>query len=233
MRISIVIPCYNEKHTIRALLDRVRDGLEQLGMEWEVIVVDDCSKDGTRDILAGWNTPGVRVILHERNRGKGGALHTGFGAATGDVLLVQDADLEYDPREYRNLLAPIIDQKADVVYGSRFASTSYRRALYFWHMVSNRVLTLACNMVSNINLTDMETCYKLFRREVLAKIRLKEPRFGFDPEFTIKVARARFRIYEVGISYSGRTYEEGKKIRKKDAAVVLWSIFKYGVLRLR
>ncbi len=231
MRISVIIPCYNEKHTIKSLLVQVRASLEQLGMDWEIVVIDDCSKDGTREILAGLGDPGIRVILHERNRGKGGALHTGFAAATGDILIVQDADLEYDPREYRNLLAPVLDQKADVVYGSRFVTTSYRRALYFWHMVSNRILTLACNMVSNINLTDMETCYKLFRREVLTGIKLKEPRFGFDPEFTIKVARARFRIYEVGISYSGRTYEEGKKIRPKDAVVVLWSIFKYGVLR--
>ena len=230
MKLSVVIPVYNEAATIESLLDRVRS----VPVDKELVVVDDCSTDGTRDRLAALQQrgdPDLRIVFHEVNRGKGAALRTGFGAATGDVVIIQDADLEYDPFEYPKLMQPIVDGKADVVYGSRFAGGESHRVLYFWHSLGNKFLTLLSNAFTNLNLTDMETCYKVFRRDVLQRIQLEEDRFGFEPEVTAKVARLGVRIYEVGISYAGRTYEEGKKIGWKDGVRAIWCIIKYNVLR--
>ena len=226
--ISVVIPCYNEVSTIEAILDAVRASEIR---DKEILIVDDASTDGTREKLLSLPAEaGLRVIFHERNRGKGAALATGFRAATGDVVIVQDADLEYDPKEYPKLLAPIRAGKADVVYGSRFAGGESHRVLYFWHYAANKFLTLVSNMFTNLNLTDMETCYKAFRRDVIQKIDFREERFGFEPEVTAKVARMGCRIYEVGISYSGRTYAEGKKIGWRDGLWALWCIVRYNLL---
>jgi len=226
--ISVVIPCYNEVSTIEAILDAVRASEIR---DKEILIVDDASTDGTREKLLSLPAEaGLRVIFHERNRGKGAALATGFRAATGDVVIVQDADLEYDPKEYPKLLAPIRAGKADVVYGSRFAGGESHRVLYFWHYAANKILTLCSNMFTNLNLTDMETCHKAFRREIIQKIDLREERFGFEPEVTAKVARMGCRIYEVGISYSGRTYAEGKKIGWRDGLRALWCIVRYNLL---
>ncbi|HLE71542.1 MAG TPA: glycosyltransferase family 2 protein [Vicinamibacteria bacterium] len=226
--ISVVIPCYNEVSTIEAILDAVRASEIR---DKEILIVDDASTDGTREKLLSLPAEaGLRVIFHERNRGKGAALATGFRAATGDVVIVQDADLEYDPKEYPKLLAPIRAGKADVVYGSRFAGGESHRVLYFWHYAANKLLTLVSNMFTNLNLTDMETCYKAFRRDVIQKIDFREERFGFEPEVTAKVARMGCRIYEVGISYSGRTYAEGKKIGWRDGLRALWCIVRYNLL---
>jgi len=226
--LSIVIPAYNERETIIEILRTVMDS-PAAGLAKEVIVVDDFSTDGTREILKervdGKDT--VRVFYHDRNRGKGAALRTGIAKTTGEVVLIQDADMEYDPKEYPKLLAPIIEGKADVVYGSRFLGGDPKRVLYFWHAVGNKFLTTLSNMFTNLNLTDMETCYKVFRGEILRKIRIEENRFGFEPEITAKIARLRCRIYEVGISYTGRTYAEGKKINWKDGVRAIWCILKY------
>jgi glycosyltransferase involved in cell wall biosynthesis len=230
--LSVIIPVYNEHDTVRNVIEAVRD--VPLPMAREIVVVDDCSTDGTDAVLRSIVDPCVRVIRHSKNRGKGAALRTGFAAAEGAIVLVQDADLEYDPREYSKLLQPILDGKADVVYGSRFAGGESHRVLYFWHYVGNRVLTLCSNATTNLNLTDMETCYKVFRREILESIHLEQDRFGFEPEVTAKIAALSCRVFEVGISYSGRTYLEGKKVGWRDGVAALWCIIKYGPLsRLR
>ena len=227
MKLSVVIPCYNELATIREIVAAVRNcGFPKI----EIIVVDDFSTDGTRDLLQGELRKKIDVlVLHEKNQGKGAALRSGFQAATGDLVVVQDADLEYDPRDYVKVAAPILEGKADVVYGSRFAGGESHRVLYYWHSVGNAFLTRLSNMFTNINLTDMETCYKMFRREIIQELDLKENRFGFEPEVTAKVARLGVRIYEVGISYSGRTYQEGKKIGWKDGFRALYAILKYNL----
>jgi len=228
MKLSVIIPCYNEVRTIEQVVATVKRSPAAVH---EIIIVDDCSTDGTREKLAGLAGGQVRVIRHERNRGKGAALRTGYQAATGEVIVVQDADLEYDPEEYPLLLRPIADGKADVVFGSRFMGCQPHRVVYFWHMVGNRFLTLLSNMCTNINLTDMETCYKMFRREVLDSFALLEDRFGIEPEFTAKVAHNHWRIYEVGISYHGRTYSEGKKIGWKDGLRAIVAIIRYNFWR--
>ena len=221
MQISIVIPVYNEVSTIREIVVRV----QAVDLEKEIIIVDDWSTDGTRELLPeiSLSHENVRVLYHDRNQGKGAALRTGFEVTTGDIVIIQDADLEYDPREYPVLLEPILDGRADIVYGSRFLGGPHR-VLFFWHYLGNKFLTLLSNALTNLNLTDMETCYKVFRREVLNDIQLKSNRFGFEPEFTAKIARKGFRIYETSISYSGRTYAEGKKIGWKDGVKAIVAI---------
>ena len=227
MKLTVVIPAYNEIGTIREILSRVN----AVPPEKEIVVVDDCSTDGTGEVLREEAAAGqCRLIRHDRNRGKGAALQAGFSAATGDIALVQDADLEYDPGEYPKQLKPILDGKADAVYGSRFVGSREKRVLYFWHSLGNRFLTFLSNMFTNLNLSDMETCYKVFRREILTKIQIEENRFGFEPEITAKVAKLGWRIYEVGISYSGRTYSEGKKINWKDGVRAIFCILKYNLL---
>jgi len=236
MTLSIVVPVYNERAHVDQLLRRVLGiDLSSLGLVKETIVVDDCSTDGTREILKGWQDSGaIKLYEHPRNQGKGAALRTGFSQATGDILLVQDADLEYDPTEYPKLLEPILQGRADVVFGSRFAGGEAHRVLYFWHSVGNKALTLLSNIFTNLNLTDMEVCYKVFRTDVVRQIRIQEDRFGFEPEITAKCARLAkrkgVRIYEVGISYSGRSYAEGKKIGWKDGLQALWCVLKYNIL---
>ena len=228
MKLTVVIPVYNEVHTLLSLVDRV----QAVALDKEIVLVDDCSSDGTRELLQRTTFPGnVRVLYHDRNQGKGAALRSGFAAAAGDVVIIQDADLEYDPQEYPKLLKPIEDGRADVVFGSRFAGGDSHRVLYFWHSLGNKFLTLLSNAFTNLNLTDMETCYKVFRREVLQRITVEENRFGFEPEITAKISKLRVRIYEVGISYDGRTYEEGKKIGWRDGVRALWCIVKYNWLR--
>jgi len=228
MKLSIVIPCYNEQHTIAALVAAV---VAAPYPDKEIIIVDDCSRDGTHAELAKLQDRVARVIYHEVNQGKGAALRTGFRHATGDVVIIQDADLEYDPSEYGQLVQPIAEGKADVVYGSRFLGGGPHRVVFFWHRVGNGVLTLLSNMFTNLNLTDMETCYKAFRREVIQSIPLEENRFGFEPEITAKLAKRNLRIFEVGISYHGRSYVEGKKIGWKDGFRALYCILKYNLFR--
>jgi glycosyltransferase involved in cell wall biosynthesis len=229
LRLSVVIPVYNEAATLEKIVERVL--AVELALEREIVMVDDGSTDGTRELYAGiqqrWPEANIHVKLAERNRGKGAALRQGFALATGDIILVQDADLEYDPADYGRLLAPILDGKADVVYGSRFVGSEAHRVLYFWHMIGNHFLTLFSNMMTNLNLTDMETCYKVFRAEVIKSLRLRSDDFRIEPELTAKVAKGRWRIYEVGISYAGRTYEEGKKIGWKDAVKAVWAILRF------
>jgi glycosyltransferase involved in cell wall biosynthesis len=224
--ISVVIPAYNEEATLGEIVYRV----ENLPVDKEIIVVDDCSTDRTPEIARALEAAGrVRYFRHPRNRGKGAALRTGFAEARGEMVIVQDADLEYDPSEIPKLMAPILAGKADVVFGSRFVGGESHRVLYFWHSVGNRLLTLASNVLTDLNLTDMENCYKLFRRDVLKSITIEEDRFGFEPEITAKVAKAGLRIYEIGISYSGRTYAEGKKIGWRDGLWALYCIAKYNL----
>ena len=227
--LSVLVPLYNEEEFIAPLIERVLQAPLPDGMEREIIVVDDGSRDGSAEIVAelAARHPEVRLVWHERNRGKGAAIRTAIEFARGDYSIIQDADLEYDPREYVNLLRPLLEGKADAVYGSRFMIVGERRVLYFWHSVANRLLTEFCNLVSDLNLTDMETCYKIFRTSLLKSIPIRSERFGIEPELTIKVARRQVRIYETPISYHGRTYEEGKKIGLKDAIEALYVILRY------
>ena len=231
MKVSIVIPCFNEVMTIEAVLKTVLD--VKLELEREIIIVDDCSTDGTREYLKSLEgkEEDIKVIFHSVNQGKGAALRTGFKAVSGDIIIIQDADFEYDPAEYHKLLKPIIDDKADVVYGSRFIGGESHRVLFYWHSLGNKFLTFLSNIFTNLNLTDMEVCYKVFRRDILDKIELTENRFGFEPEFTSKISRLKCRIYEVGISYFGRTYAEGKKINWKDGIRAIYVILKYGIFK--
>ena len=232
MIVSVVIPVFNEIRTLEQVIKRV----QAAPVEKEIILVDDYSNDGSRErVQSLGEQPNVRAVLHDYNQGKGAALRSGFAAATGDVVLIQDADLEYDPNDYPKLLGPIVANDADVVYGSRFAGGETHRVLYFWHSVGNRFLTLLSNMMSNLNLTDMEVCYKVFRREIIQSIDLKENRFGFEPEVTARLARfrkldgSRLKIFEVGISYAGRTYEDGKKIGWRDGVRAIWCIIRYNL----
>ena len=225
--ISVLIPCYNEKNTISEIVDRI---LKVKEIDIEIIIIDDNSKDGTKDIIENNLASKVsKVIYNQVNEGKGYCIKKGIKEATGDIILIQDADLEYDPKEYKKLIKPILDGHADVVYGSRFIGGDERRILFFWHTIANKLLTLLSNMFTNLNLTDMETCYKVFKKDIIKNIDLKEKRFGFDPEITAKMAKMKPKIFEVGISYFGRTYDQGKKIKLKDAFIVLKSIIKYNL----
>jgi len=234
--LSIVIPAYNEGPTIHRILNKVKDVVLLNNMQKEVIIVNDCSRDNTEEAILAYKAANpdlpISYYKHEVNQGKGAALHTGIEKATGEYVVIQDADLEYDPEEYNVLLKPMISGFADVVYGSRFMGGKPHRILFFWHSIGNRWLTMASNMFTNLNLTDMETCYKMFRREIIQGIKLTEKRFGFEPEVTAKISRIpKIRIYEVGISYYGRTYEEGKKIGMKDAFRALYCIIKYNIFK--
>jgi len=230
MKLSVIIPCYNEKNTIKTIVNAVKNSPYP---KKEIIIVDDCSTDGTREILKAEIESDVdKVIYHSKNQGKGSAIRTGIKEATGEIIIIQDADLEYDPNEYPILVEPILQGKADVVFGSRFLGTGPHRVVYFWHSVGNAFLTLLSNMFTNLNLTDMETCYKVFKREIIQSINIEEDRFGFEPEITAKIAKMKnIKIYEVGISYYGRKYEEGKKIGWKDGIRAIYAIIKYNVFR--
>lgn len=228
MDLSVIIPVYNEVET----LDEIMLAVSAIPVEKEIILVDDGSTDGSREKLQQFeNQAGIKVLYHDRNQGKGMAIRTGLAEAEKDLVIIQDADLEYDPREILGLMQPILAGKADVVYGSRFIGAAPHRVLYFWHSIGNQLLTLLSNMLSDLNLTDMETGYKLFRREVIQSIELEESRFGFEPEITAKIAKGHWRIYEMGISYSGRTYEEGKKIAWQDGFRAIWCVLKYNLRR--
>ncbi len=235
-KLSIIIPAYNEAATIHLILDKIKRVELVNQIEKELIIVNDCSQDGTKDVIAQYIANNKELTIsyyeHEKNKGKGAALHTGISKATGEFLVIQDADLEYDPAEYNDLLKPVVLGFADVVYGSRFMGSQPHRILFFWHTIGNRVLTFLSNMFTNLNLTDMETCYKLFKTDIIQGIKLTEQRFGFEPEVTAKISRIpKIRIYEVGISYYGRTYEEGKKIGWKDGIRAIYCILKYGLFR--
>ena len=225
--LSVIIPCYNEINTIEEVINKVKNTSIQ---SKQIIIIDDFSTDGTREFLNSLKDESIKVVLQNRNQGKGAAIAKGINFAKGDISIIQDADLEYDPNEYEKLIKPILSNKADVVFGSRFQGAEPHRVVYFWHRVGNGLLTLLSNIMTDINLTDMETCYKAFRTEILKTINIREKRFGFEPEITAKVARKRYRIYEVGISYFGRTYEEGKKIGWKDGVRAIWCIVKYNLL---
>lgn len=238
MKLSIVIPAYNEGKTIHLILDKIKNVELAGGFQKEVIIVNDCSKDNTEEAIQTYKTSNPQLNIqyrrHEVNKGKGAALHTGIKEATGDYIVIQDADLEYDPEEFNLLLKPILNGMADVVYGSRFMGSQPHRILFFWHSIGNKVLTFMSNMFTNLNLTDMETCYKLFRADIVKSLNLQEKRFGFEPEVTAKIARLKgVRIYEVGISYYGRTYEEGKKIGWRDGFRAIYCILKYGLFRAK
>jgi len=227
MILSVIIPCFNEKNTIKEIIFAVKNSSYQ---HQEIIIVDDFSTDGTREILQNEIEPLVdKIIYQTHNQGKGSALRTGIASASGDIIIIQDADLEYDPKEYLKIITPILENKADAVYGSRFISGESRRVLYFWHRVANFILTTLSNIFTNLNLSDMETCYKAFRSDIIKNIKIEENRFGFEPEITAKIAKTKCRIYEVGISYNGRTYEEGKKITWKDGFRALYCIIKYNL----
>ena len=228
MKLSIIIPAYNEEKNILEVLKNVKK--VSLGsITKEIIIIDDFSTDSTEKILSKLKDKNTKIFFHQKNQGKGAAIRTGLKHITGDIIIIQDADLEYDPAEYQDLVKPILEGNADIVYGSRFVGDKPHRVLYFWHYLGNKIVVLFSNIVTNLNLTDVETCYKAFRKEVLDKIKLKEKGFGFENEFTIKAARQKFRFYEVGISYTGRTYQEGKKIKLRDAFLAMWCILRYGI----
>jgi len=232
-KLSIVVPVYNEERYVDIVMERLARLPLPAGLEKEIIAVDDCSRDSTPEKLKAWEAKGVKVVRHAVNQGKGAAVRTGFKSVSGDIVVVQDADLEYNPDEIPHLLVPILDGRADAVFGARasFTGGGCHRVMYFWHYVINSFLTLACNMLANLTLHDMECCYKMFKREIVDKVKLEEPRFGIEPEITIKVASLGCRIYEVPVSYSGRTYAEGKKINWKDGVSALRCIVKYGIIR--
>ena len=228
MKLSIVIPCFNEEKTIKNIIYSIENsGIE----DFEIIIVDDCSTDNTRAILKSFNNEKIKVFFQEKNRGKGAALRKGFKEANGDICIIQDADLEYDPKEYNLMIEPILNNKADVVYGSRFQGGRPHRVVYFWHRIGNGFLTLLSNIFTDLNLSDMETCYKAFKTEIIKSIKIEENRFGFEPEITAKISKMDLRIYEIGISYYGRTYAEGKKIGWKDGIRAIYCILKYNILK--